>query len=169
MAKQQGGGGRPHTPSKTAKPASQNQAKTSKPLKDSTTDKPEVPLEKDELAELRQKKRQEDEEGIGRIIRDVTARKAAAAPVDLNNFDWEAFDKKGFGEGYSKAEKESMLNLYSGTVTTVNESEVVQGIVVGINDRDVILNIGFKSDGLVPLAEFKDTPNLKIGDTVDLF
>ncbi len=40
------------------------------------------------------------------IIRDVTSRKAAAAPVDLNNFDWEAFDKKGFGEGYSKKEKE---------------------------------------------------------------
>ena len=51
----------------------------------------------------------------------------------------------------------------------MNESEVVQGSVVGINNRDVILNIGFKSDGLVPLAEFKDMPNLKIGDIVDLF
>lgn len=139
------------------------------PVAKSKEGKLEVPLEKDELAELRQKKRQEEEEGIGRIIKDVTARKAAAAPIDLNNFDWEAYDKKGFGEGYSKKDREDMLNLYSGTVTTVNESEVVQGIVVGINDRDVILNIGFKSDGLVPLAEFKDTPNLKIGDTVDLF
>ncbi|MFN8885917.1 MAG: 30S ribosomal protein S1, partial [Cyclobacteriaceae bacterium] len=52
---------------------------------------------------------------------------------------------------------------------SVNESEVVEGTVVGINDRDVILNIGFKSDGLVPLAEFKDMANLKIGDVVDLF
>jgi small subunit ribosomal protein S1 len=40
---------------------------------------------------------------------------------------------------------------------------------VGINDRDVILNIGFKSDGLVPLAEFKDITEIKIGDIVDLF
>src|ERR1700754_5206792 len=59
--------------------------------------------------------------------------------------------------------------MYSGTVTSVNTGEVVSGTVVGINDRDVILNIGFKSDGLVPLAEFKDMTNLKIGDVVDLF
>src|SRR5882757_3470974 len=129
----------------------------------------EAELAQDDLAAFKAAKKREEEEGIGRIIRDVTARKAAAAPIDLQNFDWEAFDKKGFGEGYSKKEREDMLNLYSGTVTTVNESEVVQGIVVGINDRDVILNIGFKSDGLVPLAEFKDMPNMKIGDEVDLF
>jgi small subunit ribosomal protein S1 len=62
-----------------------------------------------------------------------------------------------------------MQKMYSGTVTTVDTGEVVSGTVVGINDRDVILNIGFKSDGLVPLAEFKDMTNLKIGDVVDLF
>jgi small subunit ribosomal protein S1 len=137
--------------------------------KDEKEIKPSVPTEKDELTEFRAQKKAEEEEGISRVIKDVTARKAAAASVSLENFDWEAFDKKGFGEGYSKNERESLLNLYSGTVATVSESEVVSGVVVGINDRDVILNIGFKSDGLVPLAEFKDTPNLKIGDTVDLF
>src|SRR5258708_14961663 len=62
-----------------------------------------------------------------------------------------------------------MDQLYGGAITSVNESEVVKGAVVGIKDRDVILNIGFKSDGLVPLAEFKDMPNLKIGDLVNLF
>jgi len=87
----------------------------------------------------------------------------------LENFDWAAFDTKGFGEGYSKTERENLDQLYGGTVASVNESEVVEGTVVGINDRDVILNIGFKSDGLVPLAEFKDMTNLKIGDVVDLF
>lgn len=84
-------------------------------------------------------------------------------------FDWDAFDTKGFGEGYSKDKREEMNQMYAGTVTTVNTGEVVQGTVVGINDRDVILNIGFKSDGLVPLAEFKDMTNLKVGDIVDLF
>jgi small subunit ribosomal protein S1 len=84
-------------------------------------------------------------------------------------FDFDAFASKGFGEGYSKDQRSQMEKLYSGTVTTVETGEVVQGSVVGINERDVILNIGFKSDGLVPLAEFKDMPNLKIGDVVDLF
>jgi len=153
-----------------AKPPAKAEAKTPKAKgTDEKENKPSVPLEKDELTEFRAQKRAEEEEGISRVIKDVTARKAAAASVSLENFDWDAFDKKGFGEGYSKTERESLLNLYSGTVATVSESEVVQGVVVGINDRDVILNIGFKSDGLVPLAEFKDTPNLKIGDTVDLF
>ncbi|MBT1688952.1 30S ribosomal protein S1 [Fulvivirgaceae bacterium PWU37] len=84
-------------------------------------------------------------------------------------FDFEAFASKGFGEGYSKEKRDEMEKMYSGTVTSVDSGEVVQGVVVGINDRDVILNIGFKSDGLVPLAEFKEMTNLKIGDVVDLF
>ncbi|MCU0356420.1 MAG: 30S ribosomal protein S1 [Cyclobacteriaceae bacterium] len=89
-----------------------------------------------------------------------------AVPGD---FDWDAYQRKGFGEGYSSSEREKMEQLYSGTVTTVDSGEVVMGTVVGINDRDVILNIGFKSDGLVPFAEFKDQPELKIGDQVEIF
>ncbi|HAC25583.1 MAG TPA: 30S ribosomal protein S1 [Cytophagales bacterium] len=126
--------------------------------------------EKDELAEFKAARKAEEEEGISRVIRDVTARKAAtASSVSLENFDWDAFDRKGFGEGYSKNDRDSLEKLYSGGATSVNEGEVVKGLVVGINDRDVILNIGFKSDGLVPLAEFKDIADLKIGDEVDLF
>jgi small subunit ribosomal protein S1 len=129
----------------------------------------EVELENDDLAAFKAAKRAEEEEGLNRVIKDVTARKSVAAAVSLESFDWDAFERKGFGEGYSSAERESLNKLYSGTVTTVANSEVVKGLVVGINNRDVILNIGFKSDGLVPLAEFKDMPNLKIGDEVDLF
>jgi small subunit ribosomal protein S1 len=137
---------------------------------DADVDVKTVELEKDELAEFKAAKKAEEEEGISRVIHDVTTRRASTTSnVSLENFNWDAFETKGFGEGYSHKEKEDLLKQYSGTVTTVSESEVVKGIVVGINDRDVILNIGFKSDGLVPLAEFKDMPNLKIGDEVDLF
>ncbi len=130
----------------------------------------EVELEQDELAAFKAAKRAEEEEGLNRVIRDVTARKTTgASTVSLEGFDWEAFDRKGFGEGYNSGDRDKMMKLYSGTVATVSNSEVVKGTVVGINNRDVILNIGFKSDGLVPLAEFKDMPNLKIGDEVDLF
>jgi small subunit ribosomal protein S1 len=137
---------------------------------DADVDVKTVELEKDELAEFKAAKKAEEEEGISRVIKDVTTRRASTdSNVTLENFNWDAFETKGFGEGYSTKEKDDLLKQYSGTVTTVSESEVVKGIVVGINDRDVILNIGFKSDGLVPLAEFKDMPNLKIGDEVDLF
>jgi small subunit ribosomal protein S1 len=129
----------------------------------------EAELQEDDLARFKAEQKAKEEEGIGRVIKDVTARKKSTASVSLEKFDWEAFDTKGFGEGYSTKERETLLNLYSGTVATVDNAEVVLGTVVGINDRDVILNIGFKSDGLVPLAEFKDMPNLKVGDQVDLF
>ncbi len=129
----------------------------------------ETELENDDLAAFKAAKRAEEEEGLNRIIKDVSARQSAATSVSIEGFDWDAFERKGFGEGYSANEREQLNKLYSGTVTTVENSEVVKGLVVGINNRDVILNIGFKSDGLVPLAEFKDMPNLKIGDEVDLF
>ncbi|GAB3200594.1 30S ribosomal protein S1 [Pontibacter aydingkolensis] len=85
------------------------------------------------------------------------------------NFDWDKFESQGFGGGYSKEEKAEMEKMYDDTLTTVQEQEVVKGTVVGITDRDVILNIGFKSDGLVPVSEFRDLPELKVGDEVEVF
>jgi small subunit ribosomal protein S1 len=85
------------------------------------------------------------------------------------DFDWDKVNAKGFGSGYSKAEKAQMEKMYDDTLTEITEKEVVNGTVVGISERDVILNIGFKSDGLVPLSEFRDLPNLKVGDQVQVF
>lgn len=84
-------------------------------------------------------------------------------------FNWEKAETKGFGEGYSEEQKAEMAKMYDETLTQIDEKEVVTGTVVGVNDRDVILNIGFKSDGLVSAAEFRDLPDLKIGDKVDVF
>jgi len=84
-------------------------------------------------------------------------------------FDWEALDTKGFGEGYSQQQKDELAQLYDDTLTEINEKEVVDGTVVGIGERDVILNIGFKSDGLISSTEFKDLPELKIGDKVQVY
>lgn len=84
-------------------------------------------------------------------------------------FNWDNFSTKGFGDGYSKEQKADMEAMYAGTLSTITEKEVIKGTVVGINDKDVIINIGFKSDGLVPVSEFRDLPNLKIGDQVELF
>lgn len=95
------------------------------------------------------------------------APKAASAPND--DFDWDAFDKKGFGEGYSAKEKEDLAKIYEDTLTTVEEKKVVHGTVVSMSDRDVVLNIGFKSDGLVSASEFRDTPDLKVGDQVEVY
>ncbi len=83
------------------------------------------------------------------------------------DFDWDA-DDKGFGN-YSAADREKLEELYAGTFNSINKGEIISGIVVSINNKDVVLNIGFKSDGLVSLSEFRDTPDLKVGDSVDVF
>ncbi len=89
---------------------------------------------------------------------------------NLADFDWDKVSSnKGFGLSYSAAEREQLENLINGTLSEVAEKEVVKGTVVGITDREVILNIGSKSDGLVPLSEFRDLPDMKIGDEVEVY
>lgn len=83
------------------------------------------------------------------------------------DFDWDA-DDKGFGN-YSKEEREKLEDMYAGTFNSINKGEIIAGTVVSINNKDVVLNIGFKSDGLVSVSEFRDTPDLKVGDSVDVF
>ncbi|NML67496.1 30S ribosomal protein S1 [Hymenobacter sp. RP-2-7] len=87
----------------------------------------------------------------------------------VDDFDWDNVGASGFGGNYNSEQRAELEKLYGDTLTTVQEEEVIKGTVVGITDRDVILNIGFKSDGLVPLSEFRDLPELKVGDEVDVF
>ncbi|MES2808875.1 MAG: 30S ribosomal protein S1 [Bacteroidota bacterium] len=93
--------------------------------------------------------------------------KSQIAVAPLEDFDWDADDKK-FGN-YSDSEREKMEKLYDGTFSSITKGEIISGTVVSINNKDVVLNVGFKSDGLVSVSEFRDTPDLKIGDTVDVF
>ena len=93
--------------------------------------------------------------------------KSSSKIADPNDFDWDA-DEKMFGN-YSKTEREKMEEMYSGTFNSVTKGEIISGVVVTINSKDVVLNIGFKSDGLVAVNEFRDMPDLKKGDTVDVF
>ncbi|WP_121809241.1 30S ribosomal protein S1 [Mucilaginibacter kameinonensis] len=91
--------------------------------------------------------------------------KIAATPSE--DFDWDADDKK-FGN-YSDDDREKFEKLYDGTFSSITKGEIITGTVVNVNNKDVVLNVGFKSDGLVSVSEFRDTPDLKIGDKVDVF
>ncbi len=85
------------------------------------------------------------------------------------DFNWETLETGSFGSGYTSDQRAEMAQMYDGTLTQVTEKEVVTGTIVGITDRDVILNIGFKSDGLVPLSEFRDIEGLKVGQEVEVY
>jgi small subunit ribosomal protein S1 len=85
------------------------------------------------------------------------------------DFDWDLVEGKGFGGSYTAELKEQMEAAIEATLNSVTEKEVVKGIVVSKTDREVIINIGFKSDGLVSASEFRDMPDLKAGDEVEVY
>jgi len=72
-------------------------------------------------------------------------------------------------EGYSPEERARLEEVYSGTLNVISEKQIVGGYVVSIGEKEVVLNIGFKSEGVVPISEFRDRPDLKPGDQVDVF
>lgn len=93
--------------------------------------------------------------------------KVRPQPQIPGEFDWDAVDKKR--EKYSASERTKLEGLYDKTLSSIGDHEVIDGIVVGKNSREVIVNIGFKSDGVIPVSEFRYNPNLKIGDKVEVY
>ena len=84
----------------------------------------------------------------------------------LEDFNWEAYES---GEAVSEVSKEQQTNAYDGTLNKVSEREVVDGTVISLNKREVVVNIGYKSDGIIPMSEFRYNPDLKVGDTVEVY
>lgn len=83
------------------------------------------------------------------------------------DFDWDKEDK-GFGS-YSDDERAKLEEQYASTFSSITQGEIIEGTVVSFNQRDVVLNVGFKSDGLVSYNEFRDIEDLKVGDKVDVY
>ena len=83
-----------------------------------------------------------------------------------DDFDW-SIDKRNVAS-YSQEEKEKYDKVYDNTFVAITDGELVNGTVVGVTKTDVVINIGFKSDGLVSLNEFRDIQNLKVGDEVEV-
>lgn len=83
-----------------------------------------------------------------------------------DDFDW-SVDKRNVAS-YSKDKREQLEKVYDSTFKTVEESELLHGTIVGLTKTDVIINIGFKSDGLVSLNEFRDFSDVKIGDEIEV-
>ncbi len=83
-----------------------------------------------------------------------------------DDFDWNV-DKRNV-TSYSKEEKEKYDTVYDNTFVQLNDGELITGLIVGLTKTDVVLNIGFKSDGLISLNEFRDLQGLKVGDEVEV-
>ena len=84
----------------------------------------------------------------------------------LEDFDWAAYED---GSVVSAQNKEELEKAYDDTLNKVNEHEVVEGTVIAMNKREVVVNIGYKSDGIIPMNDFRYNPDLKVGDKVEVY
>ncbi len=84
----------------------------------------------------------------------------------LEDFDWEAFER---GESKKNESYETLEAAYDKSLGAIKDKEVTEGTVISINKREVVVNIGYKSDGIIPYNEFRYNPDLKVGDTVEVF
>ena len=87
------------------------------------------------------------------------------ASIDPDKFDWDAFE----GTNVSAEDKKKIEDQYDQTLSKVVENEVVEGVVTSISKREVIVNIGYKSEGVIMAPEFRYNPDLKVGDKVEVF
>ncbi|HEY1046487.1 MAG TPA: 30S ribosomal protein S1 [Bacteroidia bacterium] len=96
-----------------------------------------------------------------------TSTKSKANAPAMDDFDW-SMDKAGFAN-YNTAKHQEMVSLYTNSLKSLNPNELISGYVVSISDREVVVNVGFKSDGIISRNEFKDLPDLKVGDNVEVY
>ena len=123
------------------------------------TDKPEIPAidAVDDIIPVHKEKEIIEQETVDLVIPAVKA----------EEFDWNV-SKRGANK-YTKEKIAELETLYDQTFKQVEDNEIVKAIVTAITDTDVILNIGFKSDGMISKSEFKDNLDLKVGDEVDVY
>lgn len=108
-------------------------------------------------------KTEETNENVKNLLDEVSSLNANVAPEE---FDWESFES-GLNEKDRK-EKEELEKMYDDTLEDLNENEVIKGKVVRITDKEAIVDINFKSEGVISLNEFRYNPNLSVGDEVEV-
>ena len=84
----------------------------------------------------------------------------------IADFNWEAYEK---GETFGEKSREELEQAYDNSINTVKDKDVTEGTVISMNKREVVVNIGYKSDGIISMNEFRYNPDLKIGDKVEVY
>ncbi len=106
----------------------------------------------------------EDLVKMAELENEKKAVKAIAVESAIEGFDWESFETDAVSGSREELEK-----MYNETLSTISEKEVIDGTVIAMNKREVVINIGYKSDGIVSRNEFRYNPELKVGDKVEVF
>ena len=84
----------------------------------------------------------------------------------IEDFDWDAYEK---GETAGEKSREELTRTYDESLNTVKDKDVIEGTIIALNKREAVVNIGYKSDGIIPMNEFRYNPDIKVGDVVEVF
>ena len=84
----------------------------------------------------------------------------------IEDFDWEAYEN---GETAGEKSRAELTNAYEESLNSVKDKEVIEGTIIALNKREAVVNIDYKSDGIIPMSEFRYNPELKVGDKVEVF
>ena len=84
----------------------------------------------------------------------------------IEDFDWEAYEK---GETAGEKSREELTRTYDESLNTIKDKDVIEGTIIALNKREAVVNIGYKSDGIIPMSEFRYNPDIKVGDVVEVF
>jgi small subunit ribosomal protein S1 len=149
---------------KKAEPAEAEKTEK-KPGKKKEADKAEQPEEP--APEKQPKEPVKETETPAEPIKETPAAKTADAEPEVEDEEyWRRLDE---GLEYSQEEYDAMLQMYESTLSNIEEGQVIQGRILRITDTNVVLDIGFKSEGTVPLEEFKTTEGLKVEDEIEVY
>ena len=109
---------------------------------------------------------EENEEDLKNVV-EKAEKQVRVKPTPDANFDWNCDPKKD--DNYKSEERMKLEAMYEKTMSQIGDHEVIEGTVVAKTSREVVVNIGFKSDGVIPVSEFRHNPNLKVGDKIEVY
>ena len=109
----------------------------------------------------------ENQNIINENVVEKAEKQVRVKPTPDANFDWNCDPKKD--ESYKSEERMRLEAMYEKTMSQIGDHEVIEGTVVAKTSREVVVNIGFKSDGVIPVSEFRHNPNLKVGDKIEVY
>ena len=109
----------------------------------------------------------ENQNIINENVVEKAEKQVRVKPVPDANFDWNCDPKKD--DSHKSEERMRLEAIYEKTMSQIGDHEVIEGTVVAKTSREVVVNIGFKSDGVIPVSEFRHNPNLKVGDKIEVY
>ena len=134
---------------------------------EATTDAPTPKAEKVDV-EAEASKTEETEEAPKKEAIEVPTEAVDYKSVEpLDDFDWDSIGKTK--DNYKEEARKEMEEAYNETLTSIAEHEVLEGKIVTLTKKEAVINIGYKSEGIIPISEFRYNPDLKVGDGVEVY